>query len=208
MTAGDGDVAPPVAERWNSNLHAFEVLLREVPPDARRGLDVGCGEGETARRLRRRVPSVVGLDPDPSCIEAARAVGDDIEYRLGSLEDADLEAAVFDVVTAVAVLHHLDHDDGLARLGALVRPGGRLLVVGLARSRSPRDLARDAFDVVALRRHTWSREVWETPAPKCWPPPVTHTDVRRRSPAVLPGARVRRLPSFRYGLTWRRAPEA
>jgi len=58
-------------DRWNSNLHGFERLLGSVPYDAARGLDVGCGEGETARRLRRRVPEVIGLDVDAASIEAA-----------------------------------------------------------------------------------------------------------------------------------------
>ena len=69
------------AERWNSNLHAFEGLLRTVPTGAMRGLDVGCGEGETSRRLRKRVPSVMGLDTDASSIEQARPAGDDTLHR-------------------------------------------------------------------------------------------------------------------------------
>jgi trans-aconitate methyltransferase len=64
------------APRWNANLHAFDALLRRVPSPAVRGLDVGCGEGETARRLRARVPSVVAIDPhEPSVLEA-RSRGD------------------------------------------------------------------------------------------------------------------------------------
>ena len=97
------------AERWNSNLHAFEGLLEIVPTGALRGLDVGCGEGETSRRLRKRVPSVVGLDTDASSIEQARQAGDDIDYVVGDLFGGEIEEDSFDVVTAVAVLHHVDH---------------------------------------------------------------------------------------------------
>src|SRR4051812_6652070 len=80
---------PVSSERWNSNLHAFEVLLDALPEGAHRGLDVGCGEGETARRLRRRVPQVVGLDPDVLSIKEARSCDDDIEYIVGELESVD-----------------------------------------------------------------------------------------------------------------------
>lgn len=190
--------------RWNSNLHAFERLLATIPAGAHRGLDVGCGEGETARRLRARVASVVGLDRDVPSIAGARAYGDDIEYRVGDVCTTDLPAGSFDVVSAVAVLHHLDQRDGLAALAALVRPGGLLLVVGLARSRSARDLARDAFDAVALRRHSLRRGVWETPAPTVWPPPLTYADTRSASLEVLPGAWFERAPYFRYALRWER----
>jgi SAM-dependent methyltransferase len=188
--------------RWNSNLHAFDQLLRAVPVGARCGLDVGCGEGETARRLRQRVPSVVGLDDDLASIELARSHGDDIDYLHGALETVELPAGAFDVVTAVAMLHHLDQRSGLARLAALVRPGGLLLVVGLARSRSIADFARDARDAVAIRRYTFTRDVWEKPAPKMWPPPLTYGETRAASLSVLPECQFRRVGHFRYGLTW------
>lgn len=194
-------------ERWNSSLHAFDILLRAVPDGAQRGLDVGCGEGETARRLRRRVPRVFGLDPDVRSIDEARSHGDDIEYFVAGLDSADLPEASFDVVSAVGMLHHVDQGVGLAQLRRFLRPAGVLIVVGLARSRSLRDFARDAFDAVAVRRHTLSKDVWETPSPKVWPPPLTYKETREVSLEALPGAEFKRLPYFRYGLTWVR-PES
>jgi len=193
-----------VAERvrWNSNLHAFDRLLRTIPAGARRGLDVGCGEGETARRLRTRVASVVGIDPDEASIEEARSYGDDIRYDVADLESADLEPDSFEVVTAVASLHQMDHDDALARMATLVAPGGMLLVVGLARSATPSQYARDAIDAVAVRPHIWLRGVWHTPAPKTWPPPMTYTEARRRATAILPSVEYRRVSHFRYTLRW------
>lgn len=190
-------------DRWNSNLHAFEILLRLVPDGAQRALDVGCGEGETARRLRTRVESVVGIDPDRESIEEAQARDDDIEYHVGSLGEVDLADASFDIVSSVAMLHHVDHVTGLTQLAQLVRPGGMLLIVGLARSRSPRDFVRDGRDALAIRRHTLTEGVWETPAPKLWPPPLTYSETRAASLATLPDARFENLPYFRYGLTWR-----
>lgn len=189
--------------RWNSNLHAFDILLEHVPPGGERGLDVGCGEGETARRLRRQVRSVVGVDCDAASIAEARARGDDIEYVAGDFMALDLDGH-FDVVTSVAMLHHVDHVAALTRMAALVRPGGALLVVGMAKSRSVPDWARDAWDAVAVRRHTLTKPVWHTTAPMVWPPPLSHGQVRSTTKELLPGAEVRRLPYFRYGLTWQR----
>jgi SAM-dependent methyltransferase len=189
-------------ERWNSNLHAFEILLRAVPDGVHRGLDVGCGEGETARRLRNRVQSVIGLDPDAASIDEAVSRGDDIEYRLGALEGSNLPEASFDVVSAVAMLHHTDHKEGLNHLARLVRPGGLLLVVGLARSRSLSDFLRDTRDAVALRRHSLVKGVWHTPSPKIWTFPLTYAQARAASLEVLPDAGYGRVPYFRYGLTW------
>jgi SAM-dependent methyltransferase len=189
--------------RWNSNLHAFDALLQTLPSGLGRGLDVGCGEGETARRLRGRVGAVVGIDPDEPSIAEARLHEDDITYVVGSLDDPDLEPASFDVVAAVAMLHHVDHADGLRRLAALVAPGGHLLVVGLAKSRGLAELRRDAIDAVTVRRHTLRKGVWETPAPKVWPPPMSYAESEQASLDVLPDATFRRVPYFRYALTWR-----
>jgi SAM-dependent methyltransferase len=151
---------------------------------------------------------VLGLDNDLASIELARSHGDDIDYLHGELETVDLPTGSFDVVTAVAMLHHLDQRAGLQTLAALVRPGGVLLVVGLARSRSVGDFARDARDTVAVRRYTFTRDVWETPAPKFWPPPLTYADTRTASLSVLPGCHFRRVGYFRYGLTWARPDDA
>ncbi len=189
--------------RWNSNLHALERLLdTTVPPGARHGLDVGCGEGETSRRLRSRVPSVLGLDRDEASIEEARRLGGDISYVLGDLEQVDLPDNRFDVVTAVAVLHHMDQRTALCHLARLVAPGGVLLVVGLARSRAVTDYAYDIRDAIAIRRHTWTKDVWHTPAPMVWPPPLSWRGARRAALDALPTASFWRVPYFRYGLTW------
>jgi SAM-dependent methyltransferase len=181
-------------ERWNSSLHAFEALLDRIPAHAMTGLDVGCGEGETARRLRRWLPKVLGLDCDTPSVEQARLYGDDITYVVGDLFSTDLADVSFDVVSAVGMLHHVDQRRGLDRLSRLLRPGGLLIVVGLARSGSVSDLARDAFESVALRRHSIFKGVWETPAPKIWPPPTTYAKAESVSSEVLPGAHFRRVP--------------
>jgi ubiquinone/menaquinone biosynthesis C-methylase UbiE len=152
--------------------------------------------------LRRRVRSVVGIDPHEASVVEARAYGDDIEYQVGAVEDLNLPKKAFDVVSAVEMLHHVEHGDGLHRLSELVAPGGVLLIVGLARSRSLRDYTRDARDAVAIRRHTLTKSVWDTPAPKIWPPPLSYEQARAKSLEVLPDACFERVPYFRFGLTW------
>jgi methyltransferase family protein len=54
-----------------------------------------------------------------------------------------------DLITMMAVLHHLDLDDTLAQIPGLLAPGGRLLVVGLARVNSLPDLAVDLISAAA-----------------------------------------------------------
>jgi 2-polyprenyl-6-hydroxyphenyl methylase/3-demethylubiquinone-9 3-methyltransferase len=80
-----------------------EVLRRLVTFRGKRVLDVGCGDGRTARHIARSAASVIGVDPDPERISLAReAAGRDQPCDLKFLtEDAvtlDLPAAKFDVV--------------------------------------------------------------------------------------------------------------
>jgi hypothetical protein len=98
-------------------------------------------------------------------------------------------------------LHHVDVTAGLRSLASLVRPGGLLGVIGLARS-GIADLPWDAAGFVTTRVHRLTKQEWTQPAPMCWPVPDTYADVRRMANDVLPEARYRRHVLFRYTLLW------
>ena len=89
----------------NADPDEFEVdvLNRLVTFTGMDVLDVGCGNGRTARRIARTAASVVGVDPDPSRIaEAREAVPEDgackVEFLDADVVTLDLPAAAFDAV--------------------------------------------------------------------------------------------------------------
>lgn len=198
-----------VMERWNPNIHYGRQLLRLLPVGAHDALDVGCGEGWLVREMRRTVPSVVGIDADRFSIAAAGALDhrDGIEYLLGDFLSWPFAPASFDMVTAIASLHHLDEGAALRKMVQLLRPGGVLGVVGMAKTRSLRDLAFDVAGAGVLRVHRHRRGCWETPAPKVWPPPHSYGQLRRLTGSALPGREFRRGVMFRYLLTWSKPKE-
>lgn len=195
----------PDDQRWNHNLHYGGQLLKCLPQGARVVLDAGCGEGTLTRRLATSVPVAVGLDVDQASLKSAGQQGGGPRYVLGDLLHPPFACGSFDAVLSVATVHHVDASAALTSLAALVRPGGLLAVVGLARSSLPRDLPREVAAAVATRvlkvKHGG---YWEHPAPQVWPPPQTYAEVRRTAEAVLPGALVRRRILWRYVLTWTR----
>lgn len=189
--------------RWDHNIHYHPVVLDSVPAHAERALDVGCGEGLLTRRLARVVRHVVGIDRDRSSILAAQATsGGEVDYVMGDFLRHPFRPASFDLVVSVASLHHMNGHAALDRMRALLRPGGRLTIVGLART-TPFDLPRDVAGVVADRLHKLTRTEWDGDlAPRVWPPPLTFRQTRRLVLSVLPDATYRRHLLWRYSLVW------
>jgi SAM-dependent methyltransferase len=129
----------PVGSRYESLV--FDV----IPAGCERALDVGCGNGELTRELcRRGIPEIVGLDRDEPCVQRCRnhPEGGDVQYVVGDLSTADLARKGFDLVSAVASLHHMDappplHPDCMVerlhpqRRGLRPRGGTRYSAIGL-----------------------------------------------------------------------------
>lgn len=100
-------------------------------------LDAGCGGGEVALEIARRVgPSgrVVGIEMDERVLEHARAASAAdasglcaVEWRAGRVEDL-AESAAFDVVYSRFLLSHLGNPaDAIRRMRRALRPGGLLV---------------------------------------------------------------------------------
>jgi SAM-dependent methyltransferase len=206
--------APAPPERWSHNLHYHQVILDAVPPGCERALDVGCGQGALTRRLKRAVPHVAGIDRDRRSIEFARAnpAAGGIDYILGDFLATPFQKGSLDLITSIASLHHMDAEAALRRMADLLRPGGVLAVIGLARGISPADAgwlvpATIGAQVhkaasAARRRAAGGRAGQGYQSPVIWPPPLAYAATRRLAAQVLPGARYRRRLYWRYSLVW------
>jgi SAM-dependent methyltransferase len=110
--------------------HANPALLARIPLDARAILDVGCGAGALGAAFRRRNPStrLIGIEPDATLADAARAHFDellrlDIDTTPPPLAEGSLDAMIFG-----DVLEHLrDPWAVLKRDAALLSDDGVLL---------------------------------------------------------------------------------
>jgi ubiquinone/menaquinone biosynthesis C-methylase UbiE len=106
-------------------------LLRPLRSD--RILDVGTGAGHTAAFLARWSDDVVGLDPEPDMLAAARrAYGEltGVRFVLGTGQEPPFGPNEFDAAVARHTLHH--HRDVAATLRGIhrvLRPGGRFVLV-------------------------------------------------------------------------------
>ncbi len=197
----DGDGA---AARWNHNIHYHPVVHATLPDAPGRVLDVGCGEGMLTREVAARAEHVVGIDPDEPSISLAEDRGKqpNVSYVMGDFLTYGFEPESFDAIVSVAALHHMDTAVALARMRTLLRPGGRLAVVGLARSRRPWELPLDIAGFIADQAYKRVKSYWDHSAPVVWPPPLTYGETKRLARRELPGVRYRRHLLFRYSLVW------
>ena len=98
--------------------------------DCRRVLDVGCGEGQAARRLAARGVDVVGLDPTRSQLALARERGGPPSYARSVAEVLPVRNQSFDGVLMCLVLEHLDpFEPAILEIARVLRPGGRFLLM-------------------------------------------------------------------------------
>ena len=92
-------------------------------------LEVGCAAGLLLKRARERGWHVTGVEPSPDAVAHARALG--LDVRQGTLQDAALPGAAYDVVYLGDVLEHVpDCRATLAEVTRVLVSGGHAVVRG------------------------------------------------------------------------------
>lgn len=193
---------------WSHNDHFHSWIVANLPVRRQRAFDVGCGRGGLLAVLAPFFEQVVGTDLDDEMREQARSRCAGLPNVTVRHDDLPEVAGRFDLVTMVAVLHHLQIEQALPEVRRLLAPGGRFLVVGLAPPRTVSDHLWDLASmvtnpVIGYVKHPWPA-VRGAPAP---PFPVAEPllpfdQVRRHVTDVMPGAVMRHRLGFRHTIAW------
>jgi len=116
-----------------------EALLRLMPPMTI--ADLGAGDGSFALLLSQRAARVIAVDSSAKMLEfgrdqAVRNGIDNVEFRLGDMEEPPIEDAAVDLVFFSQSLHHALHPERSVKQAArILRPGGRIAILDLAKHR-------------------------------------------------------------------------
>ncbi|WP_165225874.1 class I SAM-dependent methyltransferase [Aquisphaera insulae] len=101
-----------------------------------RVLDVGCGTGLFASRIRTALPAaeVVGIDLVPEMLARGRRrwdyLADNVIPVRGDSERLPFAAGTFDFVTCANSFHHYPNQGrAVQEMQRVLRPGGRLLII-------------------------------------------------------------------------------
>jgi len=204
-------VLPDICDR-NRFYHRY--LLRLLPDDMDKALDIGCGTGTFTRAVAGKCARVTGIDLSDRMIEEAckRNPCAGTEYRVGDVERLDLGVGVYDAVVSIATFHHLDLDIVLPKIRDSLKQGGVLLVLDLYK---PRTLSEHLLAALAVipnwcldrivfkgrepseRKQLWieHEELDDLP---------TMEDIRAKSAQYTPDARIRKHLFWRYSLRYRK----
>ena len=106
------------------------LLVERVKP-GERVLDVGCGRGGLLNRLDRAGAKPTGVTPNRAHAQHIRASWPHIPLIESPFEQVDAGSIdpKFDAVINAESFQYIDLDQGLAKVEALLAPGGRWIVI-------------------------------------------------------------------------------
>jgi len=124
-----------------------EALLRLMPPQII--ADLGAGDGSFSLLLAQNAEKVIAVDSSAKMIEFAREQASrnhvkNVDYRLGDMEELPVDDASVDIVFFSQSLHHALHPDrAICEAARILKPGGRIAILDLAKHRF--EEARDIY---------------------------------------------------------------
>lgn len=114
-------------KNWFENPHTalFQWICDNIPQDAKRVIDIGCGRGDFLRYLQKVRPDLelVGLDLSPN------EPSPGITYIQADVMDMDFEHR-YDVVVSLAAVEHMENPLAFAqRLKTICSENGSIVVM-------------------------------------------------------------------------------
>ncbi|PSN10998.1 SAM-dependent methyltransferase [filamentous cyanobacterium CCT1] len=192
---------------WDHNAHYHRYLLHQIPSRVDRCLDIGCGLGLFARKLAERSNRVDALDVDDAVLAAAAGLNlaPNITYTNGDFLTTDLPETAYDVIVAIASLHHMDMAAALQKMKRLLRPAGKLLILGLYQEQTAIDYAYSAVSIpLNIVYGQWHRISAAKPTQNAPTRPARWSlkQIKKVADTIIPGCCLRRHLFWRYSLIW------
>src|SRR5213080_159789 len=129
---------------WKALAHTLITLLPPLTV-----ADLGAGEGTLSQLLAKRARKVIAVDNSTKMVEFGSALAkkhgfDNLEYRLGDIQDPPIAKNSIDLAILSQALHHAIHPErAIEAAHRILKRGGRLVILDLLSHRFER--ARELY---------------------------------------------------------------
>ena len=116
------------AGRLRAKIRAQRIIDAAAIQQWSRVLEIGCGTGLFTEMFAATGAQIVAVDISSELLAKARSRNlpdAQVSFLEKRFEDCGLDGP-FDAVVGPSVLHHLDIDQSIGRIKALLKPGGRI----------------------------------------------------------------------------------
>ena len=110
---------------------SLDKILKQYFRDGKNLLDIACGTGQFAIRIKKKNPNmnIYGVDSSPGMIKQAEAKCRSIAWTLCPAEKLWHNDGGFDIVTCSHAFHHFPNKDkAIAEMYRVLKPGGVLII--------------------------------------------------------------------------------
>jgi ubiquinone/menaquinone biosynthesis C-methylase UbiE/DNA-binding transcriptional ArsR family regulator len=117
---------------WQALAHTLITLFPPLTV-----ADLGAGEGTLAQLLAKNARKVIAIDNSPKMVEFGSRLAkehgfNNLEYRLGDIEDPPIKDNSVDLAILSQALHHAIHPKkAIAAAHRILKRGGRLVILDL-----------------------------------------------------------------------------
>jgi ArsR family transcriptional regulator len=117
---------------WQALAHTLITLLPPLTV-----ADLGAGEGTLSQLLAKKARKVIAIDNSPKMVEFGSELAkkhgfQNLEYRLGDIEDPPIARNSIDLAILSQALHHAIHPERAIRSASgILKRGGRLVILDL-----------------------------------------------------------------------------
>lgn len=200
-------------QKWEHNNHYYRYLLKYMPNQCNKSLDIGCGKGEFSRLLSLKSQQVIGIDLSEKMIHCAKEITDypNVTFINTDVLEYPIENTSFDFISSIATMHHLPYRMVLENAKNGLRVGGKLAILDLYEPETISDYLLSLFavpinifmNIVKNGRisHSYEENI-------AWNEHIKHDkymtigEIKNIAHEVLPGVKIRRHLFWRYSLVW------
>jgi SAM-dependent methyltransferase len=140
-------LSPVTAKRFNELLDGFEPYRKTG-----RILDIGCDTGLFLLEAKKRGWEVYGTEYTETALQKCRANG--IQMQQGKLNPSLYEPEMFDVITLMEVIEHINNpQEEIQNIKQLLRPGGLFYFTTPNFNSIERYVLKGKYNIIAYPEH-------------------------------------------------------